>query len=134
MFLAILRDGFGHFSFGINYTRHPGQIFISHDSVINRVQFIYLWGFFCEPLTQVVGTGPPLRDVNKGGPRRDVQDLVVAEGNADILEGARHLLTSSVPPPADAALVQHRAGAQDAVAALRLVATGGESTHPKKIK
>lgn len=75
-------------------------------------------------ITQVIRAGSSLRDVNERSSRRDVQDLVVTKGNGDILEAARHLSTGAVPPTTHSALVNHRAGAQNPIATLRLVGRG----------
>lgn len=76
-------------------------------------------------LTQVVGAGSPLGDVNKCSPRRDVQDLVVTVGNGDILEASRHLSAGGFSPAANPASVDHGAGAQNAIAALGLAGGRG---------
>lgn len=71
-------------------------------------------------LTQVVRACSSLRDVNKRGSERNVQDLVVTEGNRDILEASRHLSTGGVPPTAHSTLVNYSTGAQNPVTALGL--------------
>ena len=71
-------------------------------------------------ITEVIRAGSSLCDVNERSSGWDVQDLVVTEGNGDILEAPRHLSTGAVPPTTHSALVNHRAGAQNPVAALRL--------------
>lgn len=82
-------------------------------------------GTRAEGLTQVVGAGSPLGDVNKCSPRRDVQDLVVTVGNGDVLEASRHLSAGGFSPAANPASVHHGAGAQNAIAALGLGRGGG---------
>lgn len=71
-------------------------------------------------LTEVIGAGSPLSDVDERGAGGDVQDLVVAEGNRDIPEAPRHLSAGGVPPPAHAAPVDRGAGAEDPVATFSL--------------
>lgn len=77
-------------------------------------------GLVSEGLTQVIGAGSSLRDGNKCGPGRDVQDLVVTVGNGEVLEASRHLSAGGLPPAAKPAFVNHGAGAQDPIAALGL--------------
>lgn len=71
-------------------------------------------------LTQVVGARSSLCDVNERCAGWDVQDLVVTEGNRDVLEASRHLSTGGVPPTAHATLVNQSARAQHPVTTLGL--------------
>lgn len=84
-------------------------------------------GFVCAVLTQIIGAGSSLRDVNKRSSRWDVQDLVVTEGNRAILETSRHLSAGGVPPIAHSTFVDHRAGAKHAIATLGLAGEEGEN-------
>lgn len=77
-------------------------------------------------LTEVVGAGSSLRDVNESGSGWDVQDLVVTKGDGGILEASRHFSTRRVLPTTHSALVNHSAGAQHPVTALRLEGEGVE--------
>lgn len=78
------------------------------------------WYLSAEGLTQVIRAGSSLGDVNKCCPSRDVQDLVVTVGNADILEASRHLSAGGFLPATNPAFVNHGAGAQNPIAALGL--------------
>lgn len=84
-------------------------------------------GFVCAGLTQIIGTGSSFCDVNECRSGWDVQDLVVTEGNRAILETSRHLSAGGVPPIAHATFVDHRAGAQHAIATLSLAGEEGEN-------
>lgn len=77
-------------------------------------------------LTQVIWAGTSLCDVNESSSGWDVQDLVVTEGNGDILEASRHLSTGAVPPTTHPTLVYHGAGAQNPIATLGLAGEEGE--------
>lgn len=71
-------------------------------------------------LTEVIGAGSSLGDVDERGAGGDVQDLVVAEGDGDIPEAPRHLSAGGVPPTAHAAPVDRGAGAEDPVTTFSL--------------
>lgn len=78
-----------------------------------------LWG-----LTEVIGAGSSLCDLNKSSTGWDVKDLVVTEGNCDILEASSHLPAGGVPPTTDSTSVDQRVRAQHPVASFGL--SGGE--------
>lgn len=77
-------------------------------------------------LTQVVWARSSLGDVDECGSGWDVQDLVVTKRNRGIVEASRHLSTGCFPPTTHSTFVNHRAGAQHPVTALRLTGEGVE--------
>lgn len=82
----------------------------------------------CVYCTEVVGTRSPLCDVDKGRSSRDVQDLMVTQGNRDILEASCHSPTGALPPTTHSTPIRHSAGVQYSITALGLMAEGGKVT------
>lgn len=77
-------------------------------------------------LTEVVGAGSSLGDIDERRASRDVQDLVVAEGDGDVLEAPRHLSTGRVLPTAHSTPVHRGTGAENPVATFSLAGSGAE--------
>lgn len=71
-------------------------------------------------LTEVIGAGSSLGDVDERSASRDVKNLVVAEGDGDIPEAPRHLSAGGVPPTAHSAPVHHGARAEDSITTFSL--------------
>lgn len=73
------------------------------------------WG--TRELTQVVGAGPELGDLELGGPRWDPQDLLVAQRAPAVSEVPRDKATGGVITPTDATAVWTPARAEDPITA-----------------
>lgn len=71
-------------------------------------------------LTEVIRAGSSLGDVDERSASRDVKNLVVAEGDGDILEAPRHLSAGGVSPTTHSAPVHRGARAKDPITTFSL--------------
>lgn len=83
-------------------------------------------------VTQVVGAGVSLCDVDGSSSWGDVQDSVVTKGNTGVLEAPAQLLTGQIPPPTLTTPVNHQARAQHPITALSLGEREGDKGDIEK--